>query len=461
MGSDRTRLLKLFKGRFEVAKRQVLAGLSEGSEAYNLRLNDLLVTWLKDRKYCTQQVAADWKRRHKGIVLAIDNTDQFSNENQDLCFSIARELAASLNCLVIISMREERYYSSKIHGILDAYSIVGFHIASPFPELVFQRRVDYVRKLLRSKRRCEAIIGHTEPAMHRDFRRFFKIFDEAFKTADSPLVRFLSASAHGNIRLALDLFKGFMLSGYTNVDEMVSRPSWTIATHQAIKPMMIPDRFFYDESRSAIPNLFQVRSKRSGSHFTSLRLLSLLSDGQSKTNPSYVATSALRDYFLYNFDMLDDYEKNIDALLKYGLIEANNRLDKFSSEVDAVRITSYGVYMSEELVHYFAYMDLVCIDCAVFTEGMANQLSVAANEDYRLFRTFEKFERVQQRLDRVQAFLEYLSCEEHREMETYMPPEGNRTFASRALDRFREERPRIFRSARLSAAKHTRELKLQ
>ena len=241
---DRSRLLSLFRDRFELAKRQVLAGLSDESETYNIRLNELMIAWLRDRKYCARRLAADWKRRHKGIILAIDNTDQFSNENQDLCFSLARELATALNCLVIISMREERYYSSKIHGILDAYSIAGFHISSPFPELVFQRRVDYVRGLLARKATYEDLIGETPPLLLRNFRRFFKIFNETFQTSNAPLNRFLAASAHGNIRLALDLFKGFLLSGYTNVDEMTSRPSWTIATHQTIKPMMIPDRFF-------------------------------------------------------------------------------------------------------------------------------------------------------------------------------------------------------------------------
>ena len=450
---DRSRLLMLFKDRFKIAKRQVLAGLSEDSEAYNIRLNEILATWLRDRKYCAQQLALDWKRQHKGIVLALDNTDQFSYEMQDLCFSVARELSVTLNCLVIISMREERYYSSKIHGILDAFAIAGFHISSPFPELVFQRRVDYVRQLLSRKTKYEEIIGETPSALLRDFRRFFKIFNETFRTSDSPLNRFLAASAHGNIRLALDLFKGFMLSGYTNVDEMTSRASWTIATHQAIKPMMIPDRFFYDESRSYIPNLFQIRSKRNGSHFTSSRILKMLSDGQSITNPLFVPTTTLRDYFLYNFDMLEDYEDNLDILLRYGLVEANNRLDEFSINVDAVRITNFGAYMAGELVYYFAYLDLVCIDCAIFDESIANSVAVTANEDYRLFRKFEKLERVHHRLDRVQVFLQYLHDEEEREAGTYMPLGLGEMFSNTALGKFREERPRILRSAKSNSLK--------
>ena len=451
---DRKTLLVLFEDRYQLATRQVLAGLDPDSEAYNIRLNELLATWLTDRQYCAQRLASHWRRQHKGIIVTIDNTDQFSSENQDHCFSAAREVSAALNCLVIISMREERYYASKIHGILDAYAISGFHISSPYPELVFRRRIRYVQELLSDHDTFADLVDDLSPRMLDDFRRLFAVFEGAFRSSRSPLSRFLSASAHGNIRLALDLFKGFTLSGYTNVDEMTSRPSWTVATHQAIKPMMIPDRFFYDESRSAIPNLFRVRSNRNGSHFTAHRILQFLSDGQSTTGSVYVETANRRDVCLNTFDMLEDYESNLDMLLRFGLVEANNRLDAFSDDVDAIRITNYGAYMAQELSYYFAYLDLVCVDVGVFDETFANEIAVSANEDYRLFRSSEKLERVVKRLDRVKTFLEYLKAEEDAETVVYMPQRYVACFSQIAIAKFESERKVILRSAKQSAAKH-------
>ena len=452
--SDRAILLRLFEDRFALAERQVLAGLSPDSEAYNVRLNELLTTWLADRQYCAERLAIDCRRRHKGVVVAIDNTDQFPNESQDHCFSVAREISAALNCLVIVSMREERYYASKIHGILDAYAISGFHISSPYPELVFRRRIRYVQKLLDDYGMFTDRFDDLSPGMLEDFQRLFAVFEGAFRSSRSPLSQFLAASAHGNIRLALDLFKGFTLSGYTNVDEMTAKPFWTVATHQAIKPMMIPDRFFYDEARSAIPNLFRVRSRRNGSHFTALRILRALVDGESTSGSAYLPTPDLRDLFLYTFDMLEDYELNLDMLLRYGLVEANNRLDEFSDDVDAVKITNYGAYMAGELSYYFAYLDLVCVDVGVFDEGFGNELAESGNEDYRLFRSSEKVERVAKRLDRVKRFLQYLTGEEERENAVYVPQESMQGFSRVAMARFRRERPRILRSAKHNAAKH-------
>ena len=80
--------------------------------------------------------------------------------------------------------------------------------------------------------------------------------------------------------------------------------------------------------------------------------------------------------------------------------------------------------MADELVFYFAYLDLVCIDCAIFDESVANSLAISANEDYRLFRLFEKLERVQKRLDRVQLFLHYLQQEEGERWPSICPLVG-------------------------------------
>ena len=49
---------------------------------------------------------------------------------QDYCFVLAKQIAEDLDCLVIISMREERFYYSRFHGTLDAFQTSGFHQAA-------------------------------------------------------------------------------------------------------------------------------------------------------------------------------------------------------------------------------------------------------------------------------------------------------------------------------------------
>ena len=264
----------------------------------------------------------------------------------------------------------------------------------------------------------------------------------------SPLNSFLSACAHGDIRLSLDLFRSFLLSGYTNVDEMILAKTWNFQIHQVIKPVMIPTRYFYDENLSDIPNIYQLRSNRNSSHFTALRILRKLAKTIESSTPCYLSIAELRSYFAETFNMLEDFEKNIDVLLKHGFVESNNRLDQYSESVDSVKITNYGLYMINELAFFFAYLDLVCTDCGIYSEQTSNYLTEAAKKEYNLFTKGDRISRVQVRLERVEEFIKYLKAEEDREKDFYslgMPEEEMFTF--KASENFIPEKERVLKSA--------------
>ncbi|MDP2254999.1 MAG: hypothetical protein Q8K05_02900, partial [Polaromonas sp.] len=269
----------------------------------------------------------------------------------------------------------------------------------------------------------------------------------------SPLNDFLSACAHGDIRLSLDLFRSFLLSGYTNVDEMVSNGSWKFQIHQVIKPVMIPDRYFYDEALSNIPNIYQLRSLRQSSHFTGLRILRKISKGLEKSSPAYYDIAELRSYFAETFGMVEDFERNVDVLLKHGFIESNNRLDSFSSSVDSIKVTAYGLYMVRGLAFYFSYLDLICTDCGIFSEQISHYLTEAAKSEYSMFLDGDRVERVQVRLARVEEFIKYLEKEEIRERDIYslgMP--ASEMFTALIKSNFEAEKRRVMKSAKRQEA---------
>ncbi|MBW1248380.1 hypothetical protein I7860_16975 [Pseudomonas tolaasii] len=449
LSSTREELVNsLFKDRFEIALKQDLSGLSEQSEAFNIKLNQLVSDWKLDKKYCAKKIVEYWSEKDKGIIIVVDNTDQYSTLIQDFCFSSAQEISKELGCTTLISMREERFYNSKIHGVLDAFQNSGFHISSPRPAEVFKKRLDYTASLLQDETRREAIIDISDDKFITDCCTYLEILNKTFSNDLSPLNNFLSACAHGDIRLSLDLFRSFLLSGYTNVDEMISAGSWSFQIHQVIKPVMIPTRYFYDENLSDIPNIYQLRSNRNSSHFTSLRILRKLAKTIDSSTPSYLSIAELRSYFAEVFNMLEDFEKNMDVLLKHGFVESNNRLDQYTDNVDSVKITNYGLYMINELAFYFAYLDLVCTDCGIYSEQTSNYLTEAAKKEYGLFTKGDRVARVQVRLERVEEFIKYLKVEEEREKDFYslgMPEEEMFTF--KALGNFVPERERVLRSA--------------
>ncbi|CUH36634.1 putative type IV restriction endonuclease [Jannaschia seosinensis] len=448
LASRETLLRELFSDRFETASRQELAGLSRSSDLYNDRLNGLVASWKADMEYCAVRLADRCSKAGKGVVVVIDNTDQYSGPIQDYCFTTAQEIARSLSCVTLISMREERFHNSKIHGVLDAFQNSGFHLSSPKPSTVFLKRLEYTIELLRDDARRGEITYMTDPALIDDCCRYLEIVASGIGNSESPLNSFLTACGHGDIRLTLDLFRSFLLSGYTNVQEMLDVGRWNFQIHQVIKPVMVPTRYFYDEQLSDIPNIFQARHNRLASHFTSLRILRRLSKNIGSGSSDFVAMAELRAYFSERFRMLGDFNLCMDVLLRHGFVEANNRLDYFDESVDRVRVTNYGLYMLSNLAFTFTYLDLVCVDCNYYDEESCNSITSYANEEYRLFTSRARADRVKVRLDRTESFISYLANEEKREIELFelSIPEGE-SFGERLQASFGDEKQRVLASA--------------
>ncbi len=449
LAADRSALLdKLFTDRFEIASRQELSGLSRASDAYNARLNELVSGWKADKKYCAKRLMNYWKCQDVGLIVVIDNTDQYSGPNQDFCFTSAQEIADELECVTLISMREERFHNSKIHGLLDAFQNAGFHISSPKPAEVFRKRLEYVVSLLSNSSRNEDLTNGAPEELVNDCIKYLSIINRDFHNEKSPLNNFLTACAHGDIRLSLDLFRAFLLSGYTNVEEMLAAGKWNFLIHQVIKPVMIPTRYYYDEMLSDIPNIYQLRDNRRSSHFTSMRILRKLAHNVESGVATYLSMAELKSYFSETFAMIDDFTKNVDVLLKHGFVEADNRLDVYSTDVDRIKITGYGLYMISELAYSFTYLDLICTDCGVYDEPVSNYLVEAAKSEYGLFNQNERFERVKLRLERVDRFLQYLEKEEREERTFFglrFPDEELFTFKCR--EAFKVESARVVASA--------------
>lgn len=247
--------------------------------------------------------------------------------------------------------------------------------------------------------------------------------------------------------MALELFRNFVLSGYTNVNEITSSKSWILQVHQVLKPFMIPSRFFYDERLSLIPNIFQIRSKTLGSHFTALRLLHGLVLGQDSRNPPFLPVAKLRSELIDSYGMREDLELNLDMLLKHGLVEANNRLDEFSPRVDSVRITPYGLFMLNAMPRSFTYVELVSVDCAIADPETANTIGSLSNDEYILHVSHRRFERVRKRLDKADSFLKYLEDEEQRERDLFKAHDAA-LFTASMREAFTAEREKVLKSAR-------------
>ena len=459
LGRPMEELLQLFEDKFAVAQRQELSGYQVGSSDYLRERNSLVLKWKEDNLYVAKRLKHHWEKLGKRVVIAFDNTDQLPPALQDHCFLSAQSIARELQCVTIISMREERYCRARTVGVLDAYQNSGFHLAAPDLEGVFTKRIHLVLSDLDAPGRKFVLKVLPEDAPFQELKRFFIACLRQFRDQNNALKRFLQECSRDNTRMALEFFAQFLSSGYTHVEEMVLNPRWTVIDHQVIRPMMVPQRFNYDEDKSLIPNLYQCRTPSRGSHFTMVRILRMLRQGNSISpeRAGYWRADSLVDEFDSRFGMRNDCESALDAMLQHGLIEANNRLDRYSVErsgslkgeliyADEVRITAFGVYMLDYLASEFTYLDLVSLDCGLGDEALYHQFCSAASKERTMAANNNKRGRLASRLKRTQAFVEYLRREEAREIAEFLLGEGEEIVTAIA-ETFAAQKPRVLASA--------------
>jgi hypothetical protein len=375
--------------------------------------------------------------------------DHLPPDLQDTCFLTANEVAEKLACIVAVSMREERFYRAKSTGVLDAYHTNGFHLTSPVIKTVIQKRLIYIFKQLSSSSDRNEDFNISTTADLDTVNAFLQICFNELRRDGSHLQTFLSSVTHGDVRQALFYFKKFLTSGYTNVHEFARDTNWKFQKHQIIRPMMVPDRFFYDERLSNIPNVYQIRSEGNTSHFTTLRILWYL-NGKSfdKKTHGFIDAKYLVQEFQVKYAMKQDCVYCLDVLLAKALIEANNRLENYSEEVDQIRITPFGRFMLDSMCMEFTYLDLVSLDCGIFDETLSNFCSQSALNEVRYFRADDFMNRIHSRIERVRQFISYLAKVEQQEFRLLSLGSSEKQFAPDIEAAFKTEESRVLHSAK-------------
>jgi len=421
LSGDLPKLLKLFSERYELAKRQTLYGVHEQTMDFIRERNRLLDDWKRDKQYVAKCLKKYWAANGKHTLIAFDNTDQLTPHLQDYCFLLSQNICRELEAVGIISMREERYCRARTAGVLDAYQNAGYHLSAPDLLGVFQKRIQLVIQDLEGAASSGYHDCLPDAAPFGALRAFFICCNKQFGAKGNALKEFLVECSRDNTRFALEFFRQFLSSGYTHVQEMIDEQNWNVSSHQVIKPMMVPQRFNYDEDKSIIPNVYKCRRPAAGSHFSMLRILRQLatSSGQGQV---YSNVSSLVDLFESRFHMKEDCEECLDVLLSNGMIEASNRLDRYKiprsgSEreyiyADQVRVTAFGLYMLDYLSSAFTYLELVSLDCGYFSEEVFQSMCQAAIGERNVGTPETRLQRLQSRLGRAERFVAYLEQQE-------------------------------------------------
>lgn len=385
----------------------------------NLRDIRILFSWLTLKGYT--------------LSLVLDNTDQHSYVSpkyQERALLIAKNLTDTLKPITILTLREESFFKSTMSGVLDAFPPAVFHLSSPAFEKLVRNRINYVLSLLeKDDEQIRAMTGSfIELGTSRET---LKIFHEIIKNSlrstrakARQILRFIGDVSGGNMRLALRFFTTFLVSGNTDVADMLrielrhreegGGESYQLPFHHVIKSIILEHSRLYSSTRSKIMNVFYVNPQHTNSHFLHLRILNYL-----HTRLSYEPLQG-RGYVEIDSIISEAERMSInrgaikDSLVRmafFGLVEFENQSKSGYNTATYVRITNTGIYYLEELVHNFVYLDLVWMDTPIADRNLVRELLKHVVE----LRYLDIDQTLTERFHRTELFLDYLAKMEEKE----------------------------------------------
>ena len=365
-------------------------------------------------KYLTREI-------HKRIIIIFDNADQLSDKIQEHVYLNACSLNTQARFGVIVSLREGYYYNWRSRPPFNAFVCNAYHIAAPDYGHVLQKRLNYLIKNIQFNKTHSftGSVGNKQYQLNEEkIEEFFSgIESSLFGENNAPILEFLRHMSFPNIREGLNLFKTFLVSGYTDVSEYVLRVLFnkgdhtiTIPMHEFMKTIALENKLYYNHKSSKIQNLFYPSSQNSD-YFIKYYLLRKLDDQLSfeGTINKYIGYADLLKVFQEYGYREDVINKEIEILLSESFIETDKLLSDISwislpEEDFSITITAKGHYYITQLINRFYYIELVLQDTPIFEKSYYDRL-------VQLFPIPEKAngkKDMNVRINIVKTFIEYL-----------------------------------------------------
>ncbi len=211
--------------------------------------------------------------------------------------------------------------------------------------------------------------------------------------SNRELVEFLDNVTAGNVRLALDLVRGFFGSGHVDTKKIVEiyedTGSYTVPVHEFLRAVMFGDTEHYDPTRSPIANLFDISSLDPAEHFLLPLLVTTLANWTGAgIEDGFVETTRLYEQLQGHGFNPEQIELAIVRAHYHKLIESAARKMPVSGESipTALRVTTVGVYHVTRLSHMFTYLDAVTVDLPILTGEVRDQIHDVRSIEGRLRR---------------------------------------------------------------------------
>lgn len=340
--------------------------------------------------------------------IVFDNVDQHDFELQQDIFRFAHAFSGKCHAFSIVTMWEETFLRSKqTGGALSAYQSMAYALPQTSVVDMISRRLEYVVEDLRHGGLAAQLLPTDQHV--RDVWDFLGLVRQSTLHDRRRSRFFLESISVGNLRRAMELFSLFLVSGHTDTGKILStfRKSHTylIPLHEFIKSVGLGDYRYYNSELSQVANLFSISDESHPSHFTKLRLLDYLFYHRNHSTTyglGFIRTDIIRQELLKIGTSEADVTESFRILSAHLLVE-NDVYDR-GKVGNAYRITAAGRYYLRFLCDKFAYLDLVCQDTPI-----------ADQKAFDLIMELVSSSELEDRFERVRAFVNYLAGEEERE----------------------------------------------
>lgn len=383
------------------------------SEFLTEKIRDLEDHFIKLSEYLIRE-------RRIRLCIIFDNADQLDVETQKEAFLFSQSINSKAKCGVILALREGYYYRWRNKPPFDAYYSHVYHITAPPYGEILQKRIDFALKEVQQTGKVRGSIDLFSGANIEVSKQSIVDFLNStkrtlFNQINSSMLDFLSQTTYPNIREGLRLFKRFLISGHTQVEQYVVRQNVDpnspipIPIHEFVKAIALDNKLVYSSETSVVNNIFKPVQGNTN-HFTKFKILKYLSNysKNSSGGENFILVDKILDDFCLSGHKRNILIGELNELLAYGLIESQEMISDTSEsssikDKDSLTITLKGYYYVNELVNRFHYLELIAQDTPVFNkEAFENLSSNFVEADDRGHR------RLDFRKDFVMAFYDYL-----------------------------------------------------
>ncbi len=308
-------------------------------QTYSEKLNSFLEEKYRNKEEHLVELSKYLVRERRiRLIIIIDNADQLDISIQESAFLFASSLNSRAYCGVIVSLREGYYYKWKNLPPFNAFESNVYHITAPKYTEVLQKRINYALKKIEFTESYsgENHLGYKVSMGSQNIKEFFaSLQDSLFNSSNTAIVDFLNYSTFPNIREGLRLFRLFLLSGYTDVEEYILRVRFnknedhriTIPIHEFVKTIGLDTKLYYNNEASVIPNLFYP-CENSSDHFLKIWILKYLAkkfDIYGNVGKSELLSTLLENFTSYGY-LLENVLKEIEFLLHKEFIDTDDVL---------------------------------------------------------------------------------------------------------------------------------------